>query len=625
MGQTCCVFHSSPATARRRPLELLLLAILYLLPRCVEAAGPIRYEIDLRAPDSHLARVTMDVPDANEDTQIQFPAWNCLYQIRDFVKNVEHVAADCDGQPVGMERADTNTWRGPSHSCRDLKIHYGVYADADGPFDSALDEHHAFLNLAMVLFYLPRDRQRFVQVTFRIPAGWKLATFLEGDGEEFAAPNYDALVDSPVEAGHFEEFAFQQEFAARGAPTTAARRATIRLIIDADRGDYSPGRILDSIQRLTNEEVRTMQDLPFSRYTFLLHFLHDGGSTGGMEHHDGTAISLLASSLRGDEGSLESVAAHELFHAWNVKRIRPQSLEPVDYVHGNDTSDLWFCEGVTNTYAQLVLLRAGLIDRETFYSRMADAIELLQSRSARGFQSAEMSGREAWLEKYPEYNRQERSISYYNKGELLGYLLDLGIRHASANRASLDDVMRGLNRDFAQAGRFYTAADVQAIITRIAPAFDAGKFWADYVQGTMEFDYPAYFGYAGLHLTTNTEELAVPGFSASRNAGGLLQVDSVESGSGAELSGLQPGDLLIMANGDLLTSPADAVLPNWRPGQAVELQIARQGKTLYLKFRTGVNHRTSFQIEEDSRADAAQLQVREGWLKGITDSNSGTR
>ena len=120
-----------------------------------------------------------------------------------------------------------------------------------------------------------------------------------------------------------------------------------------------------------------MQDLPFSRYTFILHFPREGGSTGGMEHRDGAAIAIPASAIRNNDGYLESVAAHEFFHAWNVKRIRPQSLEPVDYINGNDTRDLWLCEGVTNTYAQLALLRADLIDRDTFYERVAGAIEVL--------------------------------------------------------------------------------------------------------------------------------------------------------------------------------------------------------------------------------------------------------
>jgi predicted metalloprotease with PDZ domain len=609
-----------------RPSRHWLLPILLcLIPGAAQAAQPIQYRVDLSAPETHLVQVTLNIPDASAGTEIQLPAWNCLYQIRDFVKSVQDLKGECDGQPADLDREDLNTWRGPNRSCRDLAFHYSVYADTDGPFDSMLDGGHSFLNLAMVLFYLPRERNRPVQVKYQLPAGWKSATFLDGDGQEFQAANYDALVDSPVEAGHFEEFSYPQDFTPAGASAAETKHATIRVIIDADPADYSSGRILNSLQRITAEETSLMQDLPFRRYTFILHFPREGGSTGGMEHREGAAIAIPASAMRENKGYLESVAAHEFFHAWNVKRIRPQSLEPVDYINGNDTRDLWLCEGVTNTYAQLALLRADLIDRETFYARVAGAIETLQNHNARRFQSVETSGREAWLEKYSEYNRADRSISYYNKGELLGYLLDLGLRHASDNQAGLDDLMRRLDQDFARRGRFYALADLSSIIAQLAPTFDTNRFMRDYVRGTQELDYSTYLGYAGLHLATHVTELPAPGFSASRNAGGLLQVDSVDTGSEAQRAGLQTGDALMMADGNMLPAGANPALPTWRPGQAVELQIAREGQTRVLKFRIGVNQQISRQIEKDPQAVPGQVQVREGWLKGITNSSLGKR
>jgi len=565
----------------------------------------------------------MNIPGARAGTEIQIPAWNCLYQIRDFVKNVEDLRGDCDGQPADLDREDLNTWRGPNRPCDNLAFHYSVYADTDGPFDSILDGNHSFLNLAMILFYLPQERGRAMRVKYLTPPGWKLATFLEGEGNEFAAANYDALVDSPVEAGHFEEFSYPQDFIPPSASAAEAKHATVRLIIDANRGDYSPARVLDSIQKITREEIQLMQDLPFIRYTFILHFSRDGGSTGGMEHRDGTAIAIPASAVQNGQGYLESVVAHEFFHAWNVKRIRPQALEPIDYIHGNDTRDLWLCEGVTSTYAQLALVRADLIDRDTFFARVADAIEVLQGRPARRSQSVETAGREAWLEKYSDYNRRDRSISYYNKGELLGYLLDLGIRHASDNHAGLDDVMRRLNQDFARRGRYYSLADVQSIIAALAPTFDLSRFLKDYVEGTQELDYSTYLGYAGLNLVTREEDLPLQGFSASRNAGRVLQVDSVDTGSDAEKAGLQAGDILMMADSNPLGAGANPTLPLWRPGQAVELQIAREGITQLLKLRIGVRHQVSVQIQENARATPGQLRLREGWLKGITNSSPG--
>lgn len=606
-------------------LSFILTALIFCLPCAGKAASPIHYLADLRSNDSHLVNVTMNIPDAKAGTEIQIPTWNALYQIRDFVKDVLGMRGECDGHPLELERVDLNTWRGPQKACSNLAFRYSVYANEEGPFDSVLNERHAFLNLAMVLFYMPHERQRPVQIDYLIPAGWKLATFLDGAGESFHADNYDALVDSPVDAGHFEEYSYAQELSPEDGPTGEAKRATIRVIIDADRVDYSSGKILDSLEKITKEESALMQDLPFNRYTFILQFPRDGGSTGGMEHRNGTAISIPASNIRNDQSYLDDVAAHEFFHLWNVKRIRPQALEPIDYIHGNDTRDLWLCEGVTSTYAELVLLRAGLIDRRTFFDRVARSFQVLQNDPGRLNQSVETSGREAWLEKYADYNRTARSISYYNKGEVLGFLLDLGMRHASNNQAGLDDLMRQLNQDFAHQNRFYSLADVKSIVKKLAPRFDNDRFIAEDVRGTKELDYANYLGYAGLRLKRNETDLAVPGFSTSRNVVGQMETDSVDEGSSAAKAGLSPGDILISVNGKAIPSSADGEWRNWSAGQSVDLQILRSGETRDLKFVVDSNPQITFEIEAASKAGSDQLQVRNGWLKGATIPASGVR
>jgi predicted metalloprotease with PDZ domain len=594
---------------RRSRLAWVWVCVLVLAsaPAGVFAAGPpITYVLDLREPASHLVRVTMTVPEAAAGTEIQFPAWNALYQIRDFVRNVQELEAQCDGQPQGLARVDLHSWQSRDRACSSLEIRYAVYANEESVFASVLNQEHSFLNFALLLFYLPWERDRAVRIRFLLPRNWKLVTLLEEGptpGESSAA-NYDLLVDSPAEAGEFQEYHYEQG------------GATYRVVVHASPRDYSSERLLASLQKITAVETALMRDVPFSRYTFILHFPRQGGR-GGMEHRNGTAVSLSAAELRNNWGGLEATLAHEFFHLWNVKRIRPQSLEPVDYIHGNDTRDLWFAEGVTNTYEELSLLRAGLISRATFYERLAGEIQRLQERPARHQQSVQQAGREAWLEKYPDFLRPERSISYYNKGALLGFMLDLAIRHASGNTHSLDDVMRRLNEDYARRGRFFAASDLGAIISSVAPAFsDLDRFFTDYVTGTRELDYDTYLGFAGLRLVRAATEKPALGFVPVQSFDGPAYVESIEAGSPAEKAGLQQGDILMG------TAPEEQ-LAQAKPGEKIRLAVRRGRHEFPIEFSPEVSSRTTYRVEEMKDATADQRRVRHGWLAGTTTPVAG--
>jgi predicted metalloprotease with PDZ domain len=589
----------------------VILACCFLLPWLAEssfgASEPVQYLLDLRAPASHRVEVVMTVAGASPSTEIQFPAWNNLYQIRDFARNVEELSADCDGSKEQLTRVDLNTWRSEAKPCQKLALQYTVCVEGSPPFSSALDGTHAFLNFASLLFYLPKERGRAVHVKFLIPAGWKVASLLEEDADGFLAPNYDLLVDSPTEVGQFDEYNFFQN------------GVTYRVIVHADLEDYSPERLVASLSKITATETALMRDVPFSRYTFIFHFPHEDGGGGGMEHRNGTCITVRARELRGHWEYLEDVVAHEFFHVWNVKRIRPQSLEPIDYVHGNDTRDLWFCEGVTSTYGALVLLRAGLISRKTFYARLAESIATLESRPARFFQSAEESGLESWFEKYNDYLRPQRSISYYNKGELLGFLLDLALRHATGNAAGLDEVMRRLNEDFARPGRYYTEPDLRRVIAQVAPTFSGlDAFFEDYVRGTRELDYDTYLGYAGLERENESRASARLGFEASVDSAGEVSVDFVEPRSAAAQAGLAQGDILMKMNGQRLHDSPANWLPQLKPGQEMKLELQRGGRVFEIRYRLETAEKATCRVKEIPHPSAEQLQVREGWLTGET-------
>lgn len=602
--------------------KIALLVSIISAARVLASSATIHYSVDLRTPSSHRVVVTMTVPQASPGTEIQFPTWNALYQIRDFVRGVERLSAQCDGRPEDLVAVDVDTWRSAPVSCSKLEITYNVYVNEEGIFSSTLNQDHAYLNLAMILFYLPRERERPTLLSFVLPEGWKLATLLDEGTQpgEYTAENYDAMVDCPAEAapvpkneveGNLHEFSYRQN------------GATYRAVIYGNPADYSPDHLLVALEMITATETHLMDDVPFSRYTFILHFPRGPGG-GGMEHRNGTAISVSANGIRTDLSGFESVAAHEFFHAWNVKRIRPQNLEPVDYIHGNDTSDLWFSEGVTSTYGELTLLRSGLISRQVFYRRVGDEIQSLQQRPARLTQSVAESGRDAWLEKYSDYRRPERSISYYNKGELLGFLLDLGILQSSGGEHSMDDVLRRLNIDFAKRGRFFTQTDLRGIIADVAPGFTGlNQFFRDYVEGTVELDYKTYLGFAGLSLTAAASEQVVPGFRAERGDSGAIDVQFVEAGSNAERAGLKRGDVIKQINGHAFTMTPLEQLAQLKPGEKVEFKVLRGNRALKIRFIPTSRHETEYEIEENPAATPAQLKVRNGWLEGTKASVPG--
>ncbi|MGH9733826.1 MAG: M61 family metallopeptidase [Candidatus Acidiferrales bacterium] len=455
------------------------------------AAAEIKYDISFGHPENHTFQVTMTVPAGKSDVLVAMPAWNALYEIRDFAYRAHSLSVlESNGAvPRIPDELDKQTWRlcqcaSMKEPPRAITFQYSIDWNDPGPFDSQLNEHHAFLNLAEVLMYEPDRRSEPVEVEFRdVPADWKLIAELRpGPGpDSFVAPNYDALVDAPVEAGKFSELDFDQD------------GAHFRVAVDGK--NYNQARLQNDLQRITGYEMHVMGGAPFREYTFLLHLgsLADVGG-GGMEHANSTAIS--AQSWDG----LEGLCAHELFHAWNVKRIRPQAFEPIDYTKEQYTRVLWFAEGVTSTYASYTLVRTGLWSKAEFYDDLASQITDLQSRSARKWQSVEDSSLDTWLDKYAAYNDPDRSISYYGKGQILGVMLDLAIRDATSNHKSLDDVMRLLNDEYAKQEKFYNGdAAIRAAVGSVAGT-DFGDFFGRYVAGVDEIPYGKFLALAGLEL-----------------------------------------------------------------------------------------------------------------------------
>ena len=570
-------------------------------------SAPVAYTIALASPEQHLVEVQIILPAGAAQRELQLPVWNALYQIRDFAQYVNWLRAkDRAGQELAVREEDKSRWEIQGTESGAI-VEYQIYVDSPGPFGAQLNSHHAFLNLAEILIYPVDARNAPMHVHLsRIPEGWHVATPLASlpDGG-FSADNYDRLVDSPVEIGSFQESDFDEA------------GGHFRVVIDADPADYRMDKITADVRRIVASATSWMNDRPFETYMFLYHFPH-GPAGGGMEHAFSTAIDINAESVKQNPDALAGVTAHEFFHLWNVKRIRPQTLEPVDYTKENYTRALWFSEGVTNTAQGTIELRAGLLSEKQYLERLGDEITELERRPAHLTQSAEESSLDAWLEGDAYYRRPERSVSYYNKGELLGVMLDLVMREASHGRSSLRELLQWMNANYAQKGLFFNdSVGVREAAETVSHA-DLGQFFKKYVSGTEEIPWDDFLRSVGLHVERIANTVPDPGFAASRNFDGPMAVGSVTSGSEAERAGLQVGDTILELQGKPVAGQESRQeLARSNPGDALTLKVrGRRGGERELKWKVGGRQEISFEVVDLDQVTAEQRARRSAWLKG---------
>jgi predicted metalloprotease with PDZ domain len=359
-----------------------------------------------------------------------------------------------------------------------------------------------------------------------------------------------------------------------------------------------------------------MEDRPFESYMFLYHFPH-GPAGGGMEHAFATAIDLSAEAIKGNSQTLPGVTAHEFFHLWNVKRIRPQTLEPVDYTKENYTRALWFSEGVTSTAEGLIQLRAGLVDEKGYMYRLSEEITELERRPAHLTQSAEESSLDAWLESNAYYRRPERSISYYNKGELLGIMLDLALRDASQGRASLREMMQWMNENYAKKRRYFNDSDGIREAAEAVTHSDLGWFFTNYVAGTEEIPWNTFLHTVGLRVVVGANTEVDPGFTASRNFDGPMVVAAVSPGGEAERAGLQAGDAILEIQGKAVGQELRQTFARMNPGDTITIKIrGRRSGERELKWKLGSRQEVSYQVKDLDGVTAEQHARRAAWLKG---------
>jgi predicted metalloprotease with PDZ domain len=382
-------------------------------------------------------------------------------------------------------------------------------------------------------------------------------------------------------------------------------------------------KMAGALRKIVAAAMSWMNDRPFDSYMFFYHFPR-GPAGGGMEHAYSTAIDINAETLKQNLYPLTSVTAHEFFHLWNVKRIRPQSLEPIDYTKENYTRALWFSEGGTSTAEDTIQLRAGLLDEKQYFNHLSEQISELERRPAHLTQSAEESSLDAWLEGNSYYRRPERSVSYYNKGELLGTMLDLVVRDASHGQASLREVFQWMNANYAKRGRFFDDSNGVREAAEAVSHAELGWFFTKYVTATDELPWNDFLRSVGLHVDQISEVEPDPGFIASRNFDGPMLVESVAPSSEVAHAGLQVGDTILELQGHTPGQESRQDLARLNPGDTLTVKVrSRYGSEREMKWKISSRQEIEYEVRDLDQVTPEQHARRDAWLKGEAQPTAG--
>ena len=596
----------------------------------------ITYRLSMSRPNSHLFEVAIEVelPDQLKDTPIQFQMakWSPgRYAVFDFAKNVQefHAAAGvcpppgrCDQAMRPVTRVNDQTWSVAPLGSSALTIKYKVFAnDLSGTF-SQLDSRHGNYNGGTIFMYVVDHKPDPVKLVIHPPSGWKIVNGrTERSGQtEWQFPNWDVLIDTPTEiAPDWTQESFQVD---------GKKYHVVVHSFGAEGGKRN--NLVRDIERIVRAESAMWGPPEFDEYTFLIHFAADDRSGDGMEHL--TSTQIIEPGALAEEGVYEETlgtVAHEFFHVWNVKRLRPLELGPWDFTRPANTRGLWVAEGFTNYYGHLMMRRAGIWNDTRFVARQAETIDRIENAPGSRLMSAEESSLSApFLDDAPHSqltNLANTSISYYPKGELIGMVLDLLVRGRTKGKASLDDIMRAMYEEFYRKssnnsyylrGRGYTTEDVQRVASQVA-GFDLSDFFHRYVRNTEMLPYDEALSYVGLKLVkTKKAQPYNAGLTLDSDEEAGMRILNIRNNSPAEDAGLDVGDEILELAGRKVTRQTwFATLARYRPGDSVPITVKRDRKTITTKIIMGQPDRFEYKIESKADATEDQKALRDAWLK----------
>lgn len=589
-------------------------------PSLPATTAQIYYQVAMSQPASHLFEVTLQVKKWQaEKLDLKLPVWTPgSYLVREYAKHLQDFSATArNGKPLIWEKLKKNHWQIKTVGIDEIKVSYRIFANDLTVRTNHLDVTHGYFNPAALCFYLPGLEKLPIAIAIAPPhPSWQVTTPLPSlspveaefwgiktDYQVFLASDFDTLVDSPFEIGNHQVYHFEAESKAHQLAVWGEGNANI-------------AKIIPDIQKIIAVEAKMFGGLPYDNYLFLLHLASSGA--GGLEHKNACTLNYHRWGFRQPDKyhRFIQLVAHEFFHLWNVKRLRPKGLEVFDYDGENYTPSLWFSEGTTSYYDLVIPYRAQIYDCQTYLDGLSQNIARLQSIPGRLVQPASESSFDAWIKLYrQEANSNNSQISYYLKGEMVSLLLDLLIRARHKNQRSLDDVMLKMWQEFGKIEVGFTPEQLKAVIEAVADT-NLDDFFARYIDGTEELPFNEYLAPFGLQLVLANQDDLAPFIGITvKNEGGHDIIKFVEFASPAQVASLDAGDELLAINGWRVTAEQIGDrLKDYQPGDTIEVTVFHQDRLRIVPVTLAPPHPNRYQIIPVKDPSAIQQENFTGWL-----------
>jgi predicted metalloprotease with PDZ domain len=560
-------------------------------------ASKLTYHLSMPQPNSHYFAVKIDVQENTAAVQeFKLPVWTPgSYLVREFSKNLNQVRAiDAQGKELAVKKKAKNAWEVQCNGAASYTVFYEVYAFELSVRTPFLDNTHGFVAGAGVFMYTEETRNQLGVIKIYPHASFKKvstalapADFKSEPGcQTFVFKDYDQLVDSPIEIGNQQEFSFM---------ATGVRHRVAMY----GEANYNITELQRDMAKVVESATAVFGSNPNQDYLFIVHNVTDG--QGGLEHLNSCVLSVSRWSYTGSNYlGFINLVAHEYFHLWNVKRIRPIELGPFNYDQECYTSLLWVMEGITSYYDELLLLRAGFYTKTEFLSKLQSQINYVEGSPGSRVQPVAHASFDAWIKAYrPNENSSNTTMTYYSRGAVIGAVLDAYLIQRSKGKQSLDGFMQLLYQKYAlDLKRGFSETEFEQELANYCGE-DMHAFFKQYINGTAIIPYQQYFEPMGLKVTDQTSTLT--NFGAALEPGEVLKVRTVRSGSAAEDAGISVGDEILACDGYRIDKAGlENKYNNLQPGVSMELLLSRDGKLFSTKcvMKTYAKPQFSLQIKD---------------------------